>query len=107
MIKKLICYLWGHKTVHKAYTGQKVNCVGLMGNKYTISLYKFERTNFCTRCGKTIKEETVCSKKIRKSLDQIMNIEFLAKYLLVWGIAINVVIISLLLTRLIRIIAGL
>ena len=26
MIKKLICFLWGHRLVHKAYTG---NCVTL------------------------------------------------------------------------------
>lgn len=57
MIKYLICRIWGHKTVHKAYTGETIDCVGPMGNKYTRSLYKFQRTNYCTRCGKPIKED--------------------------------------------------
>jgi len=51
MIKKLICFIWGHSTVHKAYTGEKMNVVGALGNSYTISLYKYETTPFCTRCG--------------------------------------------------------
>lgn len=58
MIKYLICLIWGHKTVHKAFTGKKIDCIGLAGNEYTKSLYKFQRTKYCTRCGKPIKEES-------------------------------------------------
>jgi hypothetical protein len=57
MIKKLMCFLWGHKIVHKAYTGSTINGIGVMGNEQTIALYKFTRTDFCTRCGKLIKEK--------------------------------------------------
>lgn len=58
MIKKLICFFWGHKIVHKAYTGKIINCVGLAGNEYTRSLYRFEKTDYCTRCGKSTKEKS-------------------------------------------------
>ena len=58
MIKYLICLFWGHKTVHKAFTGEKINCVGVLGNKHIRCLYKFQRTDYCTRCGKPIKEDT-------------------------------------------------
>lgn len=51
MIKKLICFIWGHKTVHKAYTGQVLSVVGVLGNRYDISLYRYEKTTFCIRCG--------------------------------------------------------
>lgn len=54
MIKWLICKLWGHKTVHKAFTGEQTECVGIAGNQYTIQLYKWETTKFCTRCGKEV-----------------------------------------------------
>ncbi len=47
MIKKFWCFLWGHKTVVKAYTGEtmltKGRCVGL---------YRWKRMKFCARCGK-------------------------------------------------------
>lgn len=52
MFKKIVCFLWGHKTVHKAYTGEKMAVVGVMGNRYDISLYRYEKTDFCIRCGK-------------------------------------------------------
>jgi hypothetical protein len=54
MIKKLICWLWGHKTTHKAYTGETYHSVSLAGNQHTVSLYRWARTDFCTRCGKKV-----------------------------------------------------
>lgn len=52
MIKKTICFIWGHKTVHKAYTGEKLSVVGVFGNTYDRSLYRYEKTPYCIRCGK-------------------------------------------------------
>ena len=52
MGKRLICWLWGHDTVRKAYTGQMLDTVGQLGNRYTVSLYKWEKSKFCLRCGK-------------------------------------------------------
>lgn len=51
MIKKLICWLWGHKTVVKAYTGKTYQTASCAGNPLSVSLYKWERTRFCLRCG--------------------------------------------------------
>jgi len=52
MIKWIICLLWGHKTVHKAYTGEVISVLGSLGNRHDISLYRYEKTDFCIRCGK-------------------------------------------------------
>lgn len=52
MVKKLICLIWGHKTVHKAYTGETLPVTGKLGNAYKVALYRYERTSYCTRCGK-------------------------------------------------------
>jgi len=54
MIKKLICSIWGHKTIHKAYTGEKISVLGMLGYRYDIALYRFKKTDFCTRCGETV-----------------------------------------------------
>ena len=32
MITKLICLIWGHETVHKKFTGEKLRVVGALGN---------------------------------------------------------------------------
>lgn len=52
MLKKLICFMLGHKTVLKAYTGNTVQARGVLGNDFTISLYEWRRMDFCVRCGK-------------------------------------------------------
>ena len=52
MIKEIICLLWGHKTVHKAYTGEKLTLIGRLGNTYELPVYRYEVSNFCTRCGR-------------------------------------------------------
>lgn len=54
MIKKLICRIWGHKTVHKAYTGEKVSVLGALGYRYDISLFRYQKTDFCIWCGETV-----------------------------------------------------
>jgi len=55
MIKRLICFLWGHKTVHKAAIGEFQTLNQLTGYQQTGHYYKFVQTPFCTRCGKTMK----------------------------------------------------
>jgi hypothetical protein len=42
-----------------------------------------------------------------KLLDKIMNMEFLAKWLLAWGIGVNVLIIAWILGKIITVIASL
>ena len=55
MLKKLICWLWGHKTVHKVVTGNTMEVTEPMtGLLKTVVLCKWERTPFCTRCGRTV-----------------------------------------------------
>ena len=52
MLKWLICKLWGHKTVSKAYTGntfQREN--RFTGHPETGMFYVYERSAFCLRCG--------------------------------------------------------
>jgi len=46
-------------------------------------------------------------KKINKVLNEIMGTEFLAKWLLTWGIAVNVIFISLVIAKIIIFIASL
>ena len=55
MIKKLICFFWGHKVIVKAFTGEQMEVVGLLGNYHTVQMYKLKKLDFCKRCGKTIK----------------------------------------------------
>ena len=53
MITKLLCWVWGHKTVVKAITGNAIQSTNqLTGNLDTIPLYTLERKDFCVRCGK-------------------------------------------------------
>ncbi len=55
MLKELICLLWGHKTVHKAFTGNTLTYTDrLTGADHTAPCYRWERTPFCTRCGKDV-----------------------------------------------------
>ncbi len=54
MIKELICWLWGHKTVHKGYTGETMRQSNGFGMAVDVALYTFTRTKFCTRCGKEV-----------------------------------------------------
>jgi hypothetical protein len=51
MFKNLICFLFGHKLMAKAYTGNSMSVVGLLGNEYTVSFYRWEPQKFCLRCG--------------------------------------------------------
>jgi len=57
MIKWMICLLWGHKTVHKAYTGEKMKVTRILGNSHDVPLYRYEKTDFCIRCGKIAGKE--------------------------------------------------
>ena len=58
MIKKLICLIWGHKFMVKAYTGQQYEVINrLTGCPEIGNYYKWERQKFCLRCGADIKGE--------------------------------------------------
>lgn len=56
MIKSLLCLLFGHRTIHKAMTGTFQTKNGF-GMDQTGHYYKWERTPFCTRCGKTVHKQ--------------------------------------------------
>ena len=51
MIKKLICFLWGHKFMAKAYTGQSMKITNYLGQESLASLYRWEAQKYCLRCG--------------------------------------------------------
>ena len=51
MIKKLICWLWGHKFTVKAYTGETYQTTNYIGSLSTVSLYKLAAQKYCLRCG--------------------------------------------------------
>ncbi len=52
MIKWLICLLWGHKTVSKAYTGETYPARNpFTGETRKGRLFRYERSKFCLRCG--------------------------------------------------------
>jgi len=53
MIKKLICLLFGHKNIHKAYTGNKMDVNNGFINT-EVMFFKYIKTPFCIRCGKNI-----------------------------------------------------
>ena len=52
MIKWLICFLWGHKVVAKAFTGQTKRQLHAFRGEEDINFYKWQRLPFCIRCGR-------------------------------------------------------
>jgi len=57
MIQKLLCWLFGHKTVVKAYTGQTLVADSHFERDFKHLLYRWERSKFCLRCGKIVHED--------------------------------------------------
>lgn len=55
MIKKMWCLLWGHQTLEKAYTGQTYVATNLLGQPHSVSFYRWQRFDFCLRCGNDVK----------------------------------------------------
>ena len=51
MMKRFLCWFWGHAFVVKAYTGETMEVTNGLGTPLTASLYRFERRSFCVRCG--------------------------------------------------------
>jgi hypothetical protein len=52
MIKYLICLILGHKFVSKAFTGETMEITNYLGQKLKTSLYEYQQSKFCLRCGK-------------------------------------------------------
>ncbi len=52
MIKKLICLIWGHKILARAFTGETMDQTNYNGEPVKVGLYKWKRYDFCLRCGK-------------------------------------------------------
>jgi len=57
MIQKFLCWLFGHKTVVKAYTGQTLVADSHFERDFKHLLYRWERSKFCLRCGKIVHED--------------------------------------------------
>ena len=57
MIQRFLCWLFGHKTVHKAFTGQVLVADGAFDRNVKHPLYKYEKTKFCVRCGTKVHED--------------------------------------------------
>lgn len=53
MIKKIICFVWGHRTTHRACTGETITRTNpLTQNEEIVPLTQLVRVPFCERCGK-------------------------------------------------------
>lgn len=50
MIKYLLCLLFGHKFVHKIISGKTIT--HFFGDAYNTNTYRWEKSEFCMRCGK-------------------------------------------------------
>lgn len=57
MIQKLLCWLLGHKTVYKAFTGQTAVVDGVFDRNINTPVMIWERSKFCLRCGTKVHEE--------------------------------------------------
>ena len=57
MIKRLICWLWGHSFMRKAYTGETMISDNGFGQPITHALYRVKRQKFCKRCGAEWRED--------------------------------------------------
>ena len=58
MIKKLLCWLWGHKTVVKAFTGETMVADTTFDRNVKHSIYKWHRNPYCLRCGRMVHHDT-------------------------------------------------
>jgi hypothetical protein len=57
MLKKLLCWLLGHKTVVKCYTREEELLEGNVGKRVTTDI-TIHRSDFCLRCGRTVETQT-------------------------------------------------
>lgn len=57
MLKSFLCWLFGHKTVYKAYTGQTATVDGVFDRGLIVPVFTWERAKFCLRCGKPVHED--------------------------------------------------
>ena len=58
MIQKLLCWLFGHKTVFKAFTGQTAVVDGPFERGKTMPITVWSRSKFCLRCGTTVHQDS-------------------------------------------------
>ena len=56
MLQKLLCWLLGHKTMFKAATGETLVADGAFDRNVRFPLMKWERSEYCLRCGKKVHE---------------------------------------------------
>lgn len=56
MLIKFLCWLFGHKVMAKAYTGETMETWNTRKGITTSSMYVWERQDYCIRCGKKNEE---------------------------------------------------
>ena len=60
MLQKLLCWLFGHKSVYRAYIGQTATITdSLTLQDRTLPVTKWVRSNFCLRCGTKVHDDDV------------------------------------------------
>jgi hypothetical protein len=53
MLKTIWCWIWGHKTVVKKFTGETTHgIVNGLGDTGPLMMYVWRKEPFCLRCGK-------------------------------------------------------
>ena len=57
MIQKLLCWLFGHKTMFRAAIGRTLTVDTPFERDMKIPLVKWERSKFCLRCGTKVHED--------------------------------------------------
>ena len=57
MILKFICWLFGHKVLYKAFTGNTITYDGVFDRDIKSPTFVLERSPYCLRCGKSTDAE--------------------------------------------------
>ncbi len=57
MLKRFLCWFFGHKTVYKVFTGQTVVIDGYLDRNIVTPVYRWERNKYCLRCGTPVHED--------------------------------------------------
>jgi len=57
MMKTILCWLFGHKTVFKSFTGEYGIGWHPFEGQVQVPVLRWERSRFCLRCGRGIHSE--------------------------------------------------
>ncbi len=57
MIKRFLCWLFGHRTVFKATIGETITVDTHFEKDQKLPLMKWKRSKFCLRCGTMVHKD--------------------------------------------------